>query len=90
MPPHRLERLYTILDSIPRSQNQTTTKKWHAVLGELRSMSIALPGSRNLFGRLQHALAGQQGKHRITLRRGVHQALDDFRWLVDDLDSRPT
>ena len=53
-------------------------------------MSIALPGSRNLFGRLQHALACRQGKHRITLRRGVHQALDDFRWLVDDLDSRPT
>ena len=90
LPPHRLERLCKILNSIPHRQKRTTVKKWHGVLGELRSMSIALPGSRNLFGRLQHALACRQGKHRITLRRGVHQALDDFRWLVQDLDSRPT
>ena len=90
LPPHRMERLAEILNGIPKSQKRTTVKRWHKVLGELRSMSIALPGSRNLFGRLQHALACRQSKHRITLRRGVHQALDDFRWLVEDLDSRPT
>ena len=53
-------------------------------------MSLALPGSRNLFCRLQHALACRQNKHRISLRQGVHQALDDFRWLLKDLESRPT
>ena len=90
LPPHRLERLCEILNSIPRSQKRTTVKKWHALLGELRSMSVALPGSRNLFCRLQHALAKRPSRHRITLRRGVHQALDDFRWLVEDLDKRPT
>lgn len=90
LPPHRLERLCEILNSIPRRQKRTTVKKWHTVLGELRSMSVALPGSRNLFGRLQHALSCRQNKHRISLKRGVHQALDDFRWLVEDLDSRPT
>ena len=90
LPPHRLERLCEILNDIPKHQKRTTVRKWHAVLGELRSMSIALPGSRNLFGRLQHALTNRPTKHRITLRRGVRQALDDFRWLVEDLAARPT
>ena len=90
LPPHRLERLWEILDGIPKHQVRTTAKKWHAVLGELRSMAVALPGSRNLFSRLQHAMTLRQNKHRISLRRGVHQALDDFRWLVKDLERRPT
>ena len=90
LPPHRLDRLCEILNSIPRRQKRTSVKKWHTVLGELRSMSVALPGSRNLFGRLQHALSCRQGSHRVCLKRGVHDALDDFRWLVQDLDRRPT
>ena len=89
LPPHRVERLWEILDSIPRSQKRTSIKKWHKVLGELRSMSIALPGSRNLFGQLQKALSDSKGG-RVTLKRGVHQALDDFRWIANDLASRPT
>ena len=89
LPPHRIERLWEILDSIPRRQKRTSVKKWHKVLGELRSMSIALPGSRNMFGRLQNALSLQQNS-RVTLNKGVHQALDDFRWLAQDLTSRPT
>ena len=89
LPPHRVERLWEILDSIPRRQKRTSVKKWHKVLGELRSMSIALPGSRNMFGRLQNALS-LQSKSRVTLTKGVHQALDDFRWLAQDLTSRPT
>jgi hypothetical protein len=89
LPPHRVERLAEILNSIPRRQKRTSVKKWHKVLGELRSMSIALPGSRNMFGRLQKALSFQH-KSRVTLNKGVHQALDDFRWLAQDLTSRPT
>jgi len=90
LPPHRLERLCEILNSIPRRQKRTSVKKWHTILGELRSMSVALPGSRNLFGRLQHALSSRPTAHRISLKRGVHQALDDFRWLVEDIEARPT
>ena len=89
LPPHRLERLWEILDSIPVDQKRTSVKKWHKVLGELRSMSIALPGSRNMFGRLQNALSLRTGG-RISLKKGVHQALDDFRWIAKDLESRPT
>ena len=89
LPPHRVERLWEILDSIPKSQKRTSIKKWHKVLGELRSMSIALPGTRNLFGQLQKALSDSNGG-RVTLKRGVHQALDDFRWIANDLASRPS
>ena len=53
-------------------------------------MSVALLGLQYLFGRLQHALACRQNKHRIGLRQGVHQALDNFRWLLQDLKSCPT
>jgi hypothetical protein len=89
LPPHRVERLWEILNSIPRSQKRTSVKKWYKVLGELRSMSIALPGSRNMFGRLQNALK-LDGTSRIALNKGVHQALDDFRWIAKDLTDRPT
>lgn len=89
LPPHRVDRLWEILNSIPRRQKRTSVKKWHKVLGELRSMSIALPGSRNMFGRLQNALS-LQSRSRVTLNKGVHQALDDFRWLAQDLTARPT
>jgi hypothetical protein len=89
LPPHRVERLWEILNSIPRDQKRTSVKKWHKVLGELRSMSIALPGSRHMFGRLQNALSLKDGG-RVALKKGVHQALDDFRWLAQDLEERPT
>ena len=89
LPPHRVERLHEILASIPRSQKRTSAKKWHKVLGELRSMAMAMPGARNMFGRLQNAL-DKTSKTRVALDKGVHQALDDFRWLADDISGRPT
>jgi len=52
-------------------------------------MSIALPGSCNLFSQLQKALSVKIGT-RIALKRGVHQALKDFRWILDDISARPT
>ena len=61
LPPHRVDRLWEILDSIPRTQKRTSAKKWHKVLGELRSMALALPGARNMFSRLQTASAPTKG-----------------------------
>ena len=52
-------------------------------------MSLALPGSRALFSQMQHALTTHKGA-RVSLKKGVHQALDDFRWLLKDIASRPT
>jgi hypothetical protein len=89
LPPHCIERLWEILDSIPNSQRHTSMKKWHTVLGELWSMAIAPPGARNMFGRLQNAIS-PKSKIQVDLSKGVHQALDNFRWIAKDLTSRPT
>jgi hypothetical protein len=89
LPLHRAERLAEILASIPITQKRTSVKNWHKVLGELRSMSLALPGARHLFSHMQHALSNKI-KTRVNLNRGVHDALEDFRWLLRDLQQRPT
>ena len=90
LPLHRLARLYDLLDSLPPTQRRTSTKKWHQVLGELRSMAIALPGSRGMFNHLQHALQQRTTNNRIHLSKHVHQELADFRFLADTLAERPT
>ena len=52
LPPHRVERLAEILAIIPSTQKRTSLKKWHKVLGKLRSMALALPGARNMFSHM--------------------------------------
>ena len=89
LPLHQVTQLADILASIPVTKKRTSVKKWHKVLGKLRSMSLTLPGARNLFSQMQHALANRVST-RVTLSKGVHQALDDFRWLLRDISSRPT
>ena len=89
LPPHRVDRLAEVLNSIPTNQRRTSVKKWHKVLGELRSMSLALPGSRNIFSTMQNALSMKKGA-RVALNKGVHHALDDFRWMHNSISSRPT
>ena len=57
LPPHRLERLYQLLDAIRPPRKRVATKLWHQLLGELRSMALALPGARGFFSVLQDALS---------------------------------
>ena len=38
---------------------------------------------------MQEDLCDMEGK-RVTLTKGVHQSLTDFRWLEEDLDRSPT
>ena len=52
-------------------------------------MTLALLGTRNLFSQMQHTLTIKI-KTRIALNKGVHQALDNFRWLLRDMPSQPT
>ena len=89
LPPHRVDRLAELLASIPPTQKRIALRKWHKILGELRSMSLALPGARNMFSQMQQALSNRC-KTRVSLTNGVHQALDDFRWMHQDISSRPT
>ena len=89
LPPRRLTRLKELLDSIPPTRKRLSVDTWHRLLGELRSMSLALPGSRGLFSHLQQALHTRVGT-RLRLTEAFHRALDDFRWIHSQLAVRPT
>jgi hypothetical protein len=56
LPSHQLARLHEILQSIPHSKHWTSRRKWQQLLGELRSMVLAIPGGRGLFSQLQSVL----------------------------------
>jgi hypothetical protein len=88
LPQRRLERLQNILDSLPRTKRRIAIKKWHKVLGELRSMVLAVPGLRGLFSLLQEGLCHQE-QGRMKLSKELHNFLDDIRWVVPDLGSHP-
>ncbi|GKZ00083.1 hypothetical protein MPSEU_000961700 [Mayamaea pseudoterrestris] len=91
LPAHRLERLREILASIPPTRRRIATKQWHKFLGELRSMSLAIPGSRGLFSSLQEAFRHPDGHSgRLRLTQAVHDFLEDFRWIAAGLETRPT
>jgi len=89
LPPRRLARLSELLASILPTRRRLALPAFHKLLGELRSMSLALPGARGLFSHLQAALY-QAHTGRLRLSPGFHRALDDFRWLHDNLSARPT
>ena len=51
----RKARLTTIFDDL-RDKRRISTRKWQRVLGELRFMGAAIPGSAGLFGAMQLGL----------------------------------
>lgn len=87
--PRRYNRLQEILDSLPRTRKRVRTKDWHQIMGELRSMSLAIPGLRGLFSTLQESFRHDTRK-RLPLSPRVHDFLDDIRLLLSDLHHRPT
>lgn len=89
LPAHRLERLYTILDAFPPTRKRVPKAEWHQLLGELRSMTAALPGARGLFSTMQDALRNGD-RYRVRLNRRVFDSLADFRAIADSLRARPT
>ena len=89
LPTRRHERLLELLDSIPPTRKRLSLAAYHRLLGELRSLALALPGARGLFSHLQAALRSRRGT-RLRLSPSFHAALHDFRTLVASLGSRPT
>jgi hypothetical protein len=89
LPPHRVARLLEILASIAPNQKRIRVTQWHQLLGELRSMLLGIPGAQGLFSVLQEAFR-HTTDNRVRLSSAVHAFLDDFRWLAQDLTSRPT
>lgn len=94
LPTRRLKRLHALLEDYPRTKCRVAVKKWQQVLGELRSMTLAVPGLRGHFSLLQDALKLQalssKPKPRVKLSHQLHDFLDDIRWIVRDLKHRPT
>ena len=89
LPAHRVERLYALLDMISPPHKRVSVRTWHQLLGELRSMSPALPGSRGLFSVLQHALSTADAR-RVRITPQVWAMAADFRTIADSLRARPT
>jgi len=93
LPPHRLDRLHDILHQFQHSQRRTSRQKWQCLIGEWRSMILAIAGGRGMFSQLQSVLTYPSNPHpsdRIFLTPAVHDQLEDFRWLAADLANRPT
>ena len=88
LPPHRIARLNEIFEYL-HGRTRVNIKRWHRILGELRSLAIGIPGCRGLFGALQYGFR-HTDKQRINLNVDIQNALLDFKWLADDLGSRPT
>jgi hypothetical protein len=89
LPPHHVARLREVLQWLQPSRKRLAIAKWHQLLGELRSMSPALPGTRGLFSVLQHALSSGD-RRRVRLSQQVYDTAADFNALVDSLAQRPT
>lgn len=89
LPPHRVARLYAILTELQPPRKRMLTTRWHQILGELRSMSPALPGTKGLFSVLQATLS-RGDRHRVRLNQHVYNTASDFRALVDSVATRPT
>lgn len=89
LPPHRVARLRELLSTVQPPRKRMSLREWHRLLGELRSMSPGLPGSRGLFSILQQALS-RGDRHRVRLNTHVFACIDDFTWLTSSLGQRPT
>jgi hypothetical protein len=61
LPVRRLARIQEILASISATQRRVSLKKWQHVLGELRSLALAIPAVIDLFFVLQEALKTRDG-----------------------------
>ena len=53
-------------------------------------MSLALPGSHNIFSTMQNVLASKTGGRLALDKKGVHHALEDFQWMQENISTRPT
>ena len=88
LPPRRVARLRAMLDAFPRSRKTCSKRDLHKLVGELRSMVVAIPGGLGCLSWIQEQL--RTAPDRVYLNNHFKDAIDDFRWLADDLTSRPT
>jgi hypothetical protein len=83
IPKHRHEKL---LEHIAATANtkRVSRRKWQQLLGELRSIALAIPSAKYLFSLMQHALVDQPGP-RIRLNSLLKHSLADWQHLLTSL-----
>jgi len=87
LPQHRLDSLKNMLhDMIPKSC--TSRKKWHKLLGTLRSTTPALYGASHALSILQHALTDTTN-HRIRLTPLIREVLRHWLHLAQQASDNP-
>ena len=88
LPPHRKEALAKIFGEL-KTAKRISAKRWHQILGKLRFVSIAIPGSVGTFSALQLAL-NRSKDGRIRISKGLRAHIDTLASLAASLSHRPT
>ena len=88
LPDFRRQQLVEIFADL-QGKRRVSNRDWHKVLGKLRFVSLAIPGSAGLFCILQLARNRAKG-NRICITRHLRQHLSDFARLCASLCSQPT
>ena len=70
-------------------QRRVSKKRWRKLLGELRSMMLAIPGAEGMFSHIQAALVNAGSSNRIKVDRSTRDELRDWKWLAADITTRP-
>ena len=89
LPPHRADRLHHILQTLLQ-RRRVSLNSWQKMVGELRSMVLALPGGRGLFSTLYTCFADRPTDSRVRISKPIRDALRDLHTLALDLQHRPT
>ena len=72
-----------MLAAFPRTRRTCSEKDLQNIVGELRSMVVAIPGGIGCMSWLQDQLKG--AKDRVYLNRHFKDAIDNFRLLANDV-----
>ena len=88
LPPHRKQLLADIFTHLA-SVRRVSHKKWQQYLGQLRFVSVAIPGSAGLFSALQLALNKAKG-NRVRITASLRSHINAFASLAASLARRPT
>ena len=83
LPAHRKQSLATIFQELQEAK-RVSHKKWQRILGKLRFVSVAIPGSAGLFSALQLAL-NRSNKSRVHITEALRHHIRTFSRLAASL-----
>ena len=76
LPQHRVTLLTTMLQEV-EGQRRVSRKQWKKLLGELRSMILAIPGAEGMFSQIQAELVNSGSSNRIKVDWSTRDELRD-------------